>query len=193
MKLIGFGGENIVLKANDNYVIKRPFGLRYFIDPRETVSEIISDLKVLKVYFKNFIAETEITPSKGSAPLFYTMKQSYVKGKALTKELLKSEEVHRQFKEIMAINSEMVRSENKSYEFLGIWSLIFSHILKRVSNILVEDGTKKLYIIDIGVLYLGGKYHSRLLSLIYKWAYRRQVKLLERFLTKEYPLKKDTH
>ncbi|MFH1565932.1 MAG: hypothetical protein ABIB98_01895 [bacterium] len=183
LKIIGFGGENIVYKINNNTVIKKPFGIRYFINPFETTNEILADLKILQVYFKNFLPLTKIIPCKNILGFpSYTMAQYYVKGTCLKKRHLKIEKVRQQLLEIMKINEDMVKSENKSYEFFGIWTLLLSTVLKRFSNILVEEGTNKLYIIDIGILYLGEKYHSKLLGFIYKWAKSRQRVLLAGFV-----------
>jgi len=182
-KLIGFGGENIVYKLDKNKVAKRPFGIRYFVNPHETVNEVIADLKVLQVYFKDYLSPTEITSHKSLLGIqSYTMTQKYIKGSCLRKASLKEPKVLNQLQEIMNINEYMLQSENKSYEFFGVWTLLFSHVLKKVSNIIVEENTNKLYIIDVGVLYLGKGYHSGLLQLIYMWAYRKQKKLLQGLL-----------
>jgi len=182
-KIIGFGGENIVYKSTNDTVIKKPFGIRYFINPVETTNEIISDLKILQAYFRDYLAPTKIIPYKNKLGIqSYTMTQEYIKGVSLEKFHLENENVKQQFLEIMKINETMLKLENKSYEFFGVQTLFFSHIVKRMSNILVERETNRLYIIDIGVLYLGKEYHSRLLSLIYKWAGKKQEKLLEGFL-----------
>ncbi|MFH1408030.1 MAG: hypothetical protein ABIG91_03300 [Patescibacteria group bacterium] len=181
-RIIGFGGENIVSKLNNDTVTKIPFGIRYFINPLATTNEIIADLKVLQTHFKKYLAPTKIVPRKNIFGIqSYTLTQEYIKGAPLKKSYLDNKDVKQQFLEIMKINETMLKSENKSYEFFGAWTLTFSHIVKKMANIMVERETNRLYIIDIGVLYLGENYHSKLLGFIYKWAGRKQEKLLEGF------------
>jgi len=181
-KIIGFGGENIVYKVDKDTVSKKPFGIRYFVNPSETVTEILADLQVLQAFFKEYLPPTKIVPYKNKfGVLSYTMSQKYIKGACLKKSHLHTPDVLRQLKDIMKINDLMLKSENKSYEFFGLWTLLFSKVLKRLSNIIVEEGTNKLYIIDIGVLYLGDKYHSKFLGIVYKWALAKQTGLLKGF------------
>ena len=182
LKVIGFGGENIV-RANDHKeVYKTPLGIRYFINPNETCKELVSDLEILKKYFGDYLAQTEIdVKDTSSTKPTYIMIQKYIKGQALTKTHFSNPIVQLQFNDILNINNKMVHKENKSYEFFGVWTLLFGFFITRLNNIRVENKTNKLYIIDVGTIYLHDDYHSKVLKMLYRWAYKKQTRLLKNF------------
>lgn len=179
-KFMALGGEHLVMSYGSSCVVKIPFGIRYFLRPRQYTSRIQDDYAILKRYFGHYFIETEV--KVGERKEWYALIQRKYHGKTLTKDDLEANsDLRRQFLEILERNQDMVDEKRITWEFFGAWTLVFSNG-RKVSNIIVEDG-RRLMMADTGLIYLNNAHITHwLIRTIVRWAVKRQKKFLERLV-----------
>ncbi len=176
-KIIALGGEHLVLNYGKDCVIKIPFGLRYFLRPKQYTARIREDYAILKKYFNDYFIETEVRVN--GKRNWYVLVQKKYRGKVLTKNDLTNLDYRKQFSDILAINDKMKEDLKITWEFFGAWALVFSGG-EKISNIMVENGRLKM--IDIGLIYLNNaKTTHWIIRAIVRWAIRKQKCFLKNF------------
>lgn len=153
-KFIAVGAENIVYFYNgDKEVIKFPtfFSLRYKWDKERYCDEIKNGFDTLKKYLADYLNQSEIFFYKNNKK--YAIIEPFIKGKALTKDDLKNEQIKKQFLEIIKTKDALESRENLFLDLFGSWGLWFWGRW-RIPNLLVEKQTKKIYLVDIGTAKL---------------------------------------
>lgn len=115
---------------------------------------------LLTKYFGDYVVSTDVRqdPSNGK----YLFVQDAIKGKAVN-HLTETQSVRTQLADMARLNREMMRQTGASFDFLGVpgfFSLLrhnIRHFFSNkssfdVSNVLIEEGTGKLKIIDCDLL-----------------------------------------
>lgn len=179
-KFIAVGAENIVYFYNgDKEVIKFPtfFSLRYKWDKERYCNEIKNGFDTLKKYLAGHLNQSEIFFYENNKK--YAIIEPLIKGKALTKEDLKNEQIKKQFLEIIKTKSALESKENLFLDLFGSWSLLFWGRWK-IPNLLVEKQTKKIYLVDIGTAKLDDD--RFLIRILVKLANRIQDSLINYYL-----------
>jgi len=177
-KIIALGGEHLVLNYSKDCVIKIPFGLRYFLRPRQYTARIQEDYAILKKYFGDYFIETEVRVNKRRD--WYVLVQKKYHGRSFVQKDLAKAEYKKQLCDILEANAKMKEESNITWEFFGAWALVFSKG-EKISNIMAENG--KLIMIDIGLIYLNNAHNTHwIIRTIVRWAVRKQKSFLKNFI-----------
>lgn len=176
---IALGGEHLVMAYGSDCVIKIPFGLRYFLRPRQYTGRIQDDYDILKKYFGDYFIETEVRVNKKKD--WYALVQRKYAGRVLTKKDLDSDpNIKAQFLEIVSLNKKLTEERNITWDFFGAWCFVFSSGTT-IANIILEDG--KLKMADIGLIYLNNKNAAHwLIKAIVGWAIKKQKRFLKNLI-----------
>lgn len=180
-KLFAFGGENFVFRYGEDRLIKFPFGVRYVVDRHHYCEKIKIGAQIFSKYYAENFPETEL--------LFYGRKnhryvtiQKLIKGRLLYKKDLENEAIKRQFAAIVEKSKEIEEKEKLVVDFFGGWRLLFAAFTEQVGNMVVENGTNKIYVVDFGVFGKENPQEIFLVRMIEKWAIYKQKKILSKFL-----------
>lgn len=177
-KIIAIGGEHLVFGYGKDCVIKIPFGLRYFLRPRQYTERVREDYAILKKYFGDYFIKTEVRVNNRKD--WYALVQKKYHGRCLEKKDLANPEYQKQLNDILAANAKMKEELKITWEFFGAWALVFSNGGK-ISNIMTENG--KLRMIDIGLIYLNNSHNTHwAIRTIVRWAVKKQKYFLQNFI-----------
>ena len=190
---IGEGANHIVFRATDgSFVVKIPKS-----ESKVTMNMGHEDeqkqINKIKKAFPNFSLPTEIRGDEKTGK--YIVIQKAVDGKSITNHT-KDPELLKQLHHIIELNNQLYAESGESLDFVGMPGFMswvkrqFKKIILRksdfeVSNILVDEKTKRLYIIDTDVLRTQnvplktalisrvGLFVNRMLM---KWYFRKDIK-----------------
>jgi len=179
--LIARGGEHSVYHYDKKYVIKFPFGPRYWLNAEKFCANLARDEEIVREYFGDYLVQREIKFYSNGRPS-YVIIEPKITGRHLQKQDLKNFGLLSDFKNLIAINNKMAEHENLSAELFGIKKLIFDGKTE-VANIILEKYTNKLFLIDAGIMHFGRhKDQQILIDTVTKWAMRKQERLLKYYL-----------
>lgn len=154
--MIAFGAENVVYFYNQNKeVIKFPafFSIRYLWDSKKYCNELSDGLEMLKKYIPQNLNQSQIYFYSQGKKQKYVIIEPFINGTALTKKDLADENVKNHFSEIVEAKKNIEEKERIFIDFFGSWGLWLSGRWK-ISNLLLEKNTKKIYFVDIGTAKL---------------------------------------
>ncbi|PIS23306.1 hypothetical protein COT49_00455 [candidate division WWE3 bacterium CG08_land_8_20_14_0_20_40_13] len=172
------GGENLIRKYDEGYLLKSPIGIRIRLGKEKYVKEVVEDFPILKKYFKDFLPEVHVIVKDNEKS--FDLLQKFVEGRILHKSDLVDQKLKDQFVKLIQLNQLMEDKEKISWDFFGAWSLFLGN-KDRVGNIVVTP-ENNLGFIDIGTMRLEKRGQPLLVWLIIKWAARRQRSCLKYLL-----------
>jgi hypothetical protein len=181
-RIIALGGEHRVYRYDDNQVIKFPFGPRYWINAKKYCDNLKRDEQIVRQYFGEYLIDREIVYFNRLGTPSYAIIEPKISGRHLKKKDLDDSHINNHFHDLVEINQRLVSQENLSAEFFGLRGLVDKG-KKEICNIMLEQGTNKLYLIDAGVMHFGKRKDQQIMiDLVTKWAMKRQTRLLKYYL-----------
>jgi len=179
---IAVGGEHRVYRYGDKQVIKFPFGPRYWINAKKYCENLKRDEEIIRQYFDEYLIEREILYFNKLGTPSYIIIEPKISGRHLRRGDLDNSHINNHFQDLVEINQKLIEHENLSAEFFGIRGLVYKG-RKEVSNVMLEQGTNKLYLIDAGVMHFGRhKDQQIMIDLLTKWVMKKQERLLSYYL-----------
>ncbi len=182
-KILSVGGEHMVFYYDTDKVIKFPIGPRYLISPGRHCENLKRYDRIINNYFSEFLIEKDIVffKRRGIMPS-YVIVERYVKGRHLRYDDLYSDRIREKFFYLLNRNREMVKNEGMSLDILGIWNLSGFTRVREFANIILEDKTENIYLLDHGIWSIKKGEYNFFVDLFVRWAYRRQNNILNNLL-----------
>ncbi len=146
-KLIAIGAEHFVYRYGDNHVIKFPRGIWYWMNRSRFCEDVRHGSRVIERYFGDYINSREIFFDDKT----YVVIERYIKGRHVRISDMNNLEIRRQLEDIVSRNTKMMSDENMALEFFGLWCLLYKG-RREIANIILEEDTNRLVIVDFGVL-----------------------------------------
>lgn len=173
-KRIAIGAEHLVYRYGDDQVVKFPRGMWYWLNRVKSTENMKHDQKIIKQYFSTYLIDRDIVFEQD----VYTIIEPFLQGRHMRRRDLLDPAVKKQFLDILERNSRMTDTEDMSLEFFGLWGLLWKG-RREVANVMLEENTRKLVIVDPGVLRFGRHVDHQILSRgIIRWVRMQQHRLL---------------
>ena len=177
-KLIAIGAEHVVYSYDNDKVIKFPRGIWYWLNRSKFVDNMRRNQEVIKTRFREYLIDRDAIFYDNS----YVIIEPFIVGRRVRRSDLSNCDIKNQFREIILINDKMMRDDNISLEFFGLWGLLFKG-REEVANIMLEEKTGRLIIIDPGALHFGVHRDRSILSrTIIKYVLFQQRHLLNGYM-----------
>lgn len=169
---VSSGKQHLVYSYQDNWVIKVPrhtwcMRLYGFMSS----STLQRDLKLLQQYFPEFLAPTQVIPHHNS----YFILQKRIRGRPVTST--ESPEVQEQLQLLWEANQRLKQEHRFFLDIFGFLGITFSSlslvsgswVQPRMTNILVEEGTNRIRIVDTNLATLHPEPHVNWLHASIDW------------------------
>jgi len=180
--LLDIGAHHLIRRYGQNQVIKFPVGLPFRLNRKQWCENLRRDSQILKQYFGPYLSESQIFFFLANKQPSYVIIEPFCRGRHLHKRDLRDQAMRQQFSDIVGRNDRLKRREHLSLDFFGIKGLLWKG-RREVCNIMLEDKTQGLRIIDMVALHFGRTRDQQIIvSFLTALALKLQRRLLKKLL-----------